>query len=206
MALGRLLAKARRDQHLPLTRRVAKAVRYVRELALAPLYLHAFTRRGRRARTLGRPRIVSEGTLSCGDDLLVRSIIVPVELGTGPYGTLSLGHGVRINYGASIYAESAITIGDRVRIGPYVSIADTDFHDAYDRSHRPAGVPVQIDDDVWLGTRAMVLKGVHIGRGAVIAAGAIVTTDVPPFAVVAGVPGRVIDRLDPKRFVAGTAA
>jgi len=206
MFLGTLWAKVRRDQHLPVTRRAAKALRYVRELALAPLYLHAFTRLGRRARALGRPRIVSEGRLTAGHDLLVRSIIVPVELGTGPHGTLTFGDGVRINYGASIYAETDITIGHRVRIGPYVSIADTDFHDLYVRSRRPSGAAVRIDDDVWLGTRSMVLKGVHIGRGAVIAAGAIVTANVPPFAVAAGIPARVIDHLDSARFVPESAA
>jgi len=87
-----------------------------------------------------------------------------------------------------------------------VSIADTNFHDPYIRSRRPSGAAVQIDDDVWLGTRSMVLKGVHIGRGAVVAAGAIVTANVPAFAVVAGIPARVVNHLDPARFVTESAA
>lgn len=49
-----------------------------------------------------------------------------------------------------------------------------------------------VDDDVWIGTRATILSGVHIGQGAVICAGSVVTKDVPPYAMVAGVPARVI--------------
>jgi acetyltransferase-like isoleucine patch superfamily enzyme len=56
---------------------------------------------------------------------------------------------------------------------------------------------VVIEDDVWLGTNAVVLPGVRVGRGAIVAAGAVVTNDVEPFTVVAGVPARVIRRLTP---------
>lgn len=135
-----------------------------------------------------------------GRDVLVRSILVPAEIGTGRHGVLTIGDGVRINYGTSIYADRAITIGDRVRIGPHSSIVDTDFHDLYDHNVKPEGAPVVIEDDVWIGARCTVLKGVHIGRGAVIGTGAIVTKDVPPFTVMAGVPAKPINRLDPSRF------
>lgn len=52
--------------------------------------------------------------------------------------------------------------------------------------------PVVIGDDVWIGARSIILKGVHIGKGAVIAAGAVVTKDVPEYAIVGGVPAKVI--------------
>ena len=91
-----------------------------------------------------------------------------------------------------------------------VMIADCDFHprdpdlrkqDAIanaphgDRSRRPPLVshPVVIADDVWIGIGAIVLKGVRIGKGARIAAGAVVTTDVPPGAPVAGNPARIVE-------------
>lgn len=51
---------------------------------------------------------------------------------------------------------------------------------------------IVVDDDVWIGERATILSGVHIGQGAVVGAGAVVTRDVPPYAIVAGVPARVI--------------
>ena len=51
---------------------------------------------------------------------------------------------------------------------------------------------IQVDDDVWIGCNAMILSGVHIHQGAVVAAGAIVTKDVPPYAIVAGIPAKVV--------------
>ena len=52
--------------------------------------------------------------------------------------------------------------------------------------------PIVINDDVWLGTNALILSGIEIGQGAVIAAGAVVTNDIPPYAIAAGVPAKVI--------------
>ncbi len=73
---------------------------------------------------------------------------------------------------------------------------DTDAHPldpgARMRGESVQGKPVQIDDDVFIGTRAIILKGVHIHQGAVIGAGAVVARDVPPFAVVAGNPAKVV--------------
>ncbi len=56
--------------------------------------------------------------------------------------------------------------------------------------------PVNIGDDVWIGGGATILPGVTVGKGAVVAAAAVVTKDVPPFALVAGNPARVIKKLD----------
>ena len=74
---------------------------------------------------------------------------------------------------------------------------DDDFHAiTVDGVERPSVAPVRIGDRVWVGTRAVVLKGVTIGDGAVVAAGAVVTSDVPAGTVVAGVPARVVGRAD----------
>ena len=196
-----LTAKAKRDSAESLRHRISKGARYLAELLTAKYYLRMVTVVGAHARTLARPRIINLGRIEMGRHILIRSILVPVEIGTGRRGLLRIGDGVRINYGASIYADRAITIGNRVRIGPYTSIADTDFHDPYDHSVVPEGSAVVIEDDVWLGARCTVLKGVRIGRGAVVATGAIVTKDVPAFTVVAGVPATHIRALDPSRFV-----
>lgn len=196
-----MLQKARRDSGLPLRIRVSKGLRYLRELATARLHLRSVHSVGARVRTLGRPRLLADGHIEIGDDVVLRSVMVPVELGTSHKGRLVIGDKVSINYGTSIFAQHAITIGDRVRIGPFVSIADTDFHDAHDRNKRPAGQAIHIDDDAWIGTRALVLKGIRIGKGAIVAAGSVVTRDVAPFQVVAGVPAKPVRMLDRDKFV-----
>ena len=103
-----------------------------------------------------------------------------------------------------------IVLGRNVTISYHVTIADSDFHpsdpelrirDAIasspqgDRRQKPDLVsrPVTIADDVWIGVGAIVLKGVHIGAGARIQAGAVVTRDVPPGALFAGNPARPIE-------------
>jgi len=203
-----IAAKARRDRAAGIPRRVlaAKGQRFLLALLTARWRLRRASSVGSGARTIGGPHIENDGRLDIGDDVLIRSTPVAAELATGHRGVLTIGRGVRINCGASIFAHRHVAIGDRVRIGPYVSLADTDFHDAYDRAVCPAGSPVVIEDDVWLGTRAIVLKGVRIGRGAIVAAGAVVTRDVAPFSVVAGVPAREVGRLDRERFLRGVPA
>jgi acetyltransferase-like isoleucine patch superfamily enzyme len=95
---------------------------------------------------------------------------------------LSIGKGVYLNRNVHIVVGEAVTIGDMTKIGWDTVIMDTDLHG---HSGRPAvSRPVIIEDNVWIGCRAVILKGVRIGRGAVVGAGAIVTSDVPPLAVV----------------------
>lgn len=199
--LGALAAKARRDGNLSLPLRIQKGIRYLWELASARFRLRAVDVVGPHARTLGKPRIENLGRMEVGRDILLRSVNVPVELCTGPEGVLRIGDGVRLNYGVSVAAQREVVIGHRARIGPYVMIVDSDFHDPYLRSRRPEGRPVVIEDDVWIGAKASVLRGVRVGRGAIVGTGAVVTRDVEPFAVVAGVPARVVGRLDADRFV-----
>ncbi len=194
-------AKARRDRHLGVRVIVTRGLRYAWELGSARLRLRSADAVGPHARTLGRPRIQNLGRLTIGAHALLRSVNVPVELCTGPNGTLAIGDGVRLNYGTSIAAEQSVTLGDRVRVGPYVMIVDTDFHDAHARAVRPPAQPVVIEDDVWIGAKASILKGVRIGRGAIVGVGAVVTRDVAPFSIVAGVPAKPVGTLDESRFV-----
>ena len=112
--------------------------------------------------------------------------------------------------GATFMCAERITIGRRVVISYHVTIADSDYHplslkdrklDAIanapdgNRSQRPPlkCAPVQIDDDAWIGIGAIILKGVHIGAGARVAAGSVVTHDVPAGASVAGNPAKVVE-------------
>jgi acetyltransferase-like isoleucine patch superfamily enzyme len=99
--------------------------------------------------------------------------------------------------GATLVAARRIEIGNRVLLGANVTITDTDFHalDAQERDTNPAGgknKPVKIEDDVFVGMNAVILKGVTIGRGAVIGANSVITGDVPADVVAAGNPSRVI--------------
>jgi maltose O-acetyltransferase len=69
-----------------------------------------------------------------------------------------------------------------------------------DRDKMESPSPIIIEDDVWIATRATILKGVHIGKGAVVAAGAVVTRNVPAYSIVGGVPARVIKTLTPQTY------
>jgi acetyltransferase-like isoleucine patch superfamily enzyme len=195
------LAKLQRDQNLPLRRRVGKAARFGLDLVLAPLYLHGATSVGRGVRTWGRPRIENFGVMHIGQKTLIRSVNVPVELCTGDNAQLVIGRNCSINYGVSIGATGSITVGDRVRIGPYTMIVDTDFHDPLKRDVRPKPRPVVLEDDVWIGAKASIMPGVRIGRGSIVGTGSVVTKDVPPFTVVGGVPAKTLRVLDPNQFV-----
>ena len=103
--------------------------------------------------------------------------------------SVSIGTGTRINADVILDCRGGIEIGDHMSISPQVAIvtADHDHHAAdFALRHRR----VVIEDHVWIGMRATILPGVRIGRGAVVAAGAVVTKDVEPRSIVAGVPAR----------------
>jgi maltose O-acetyltransferase len=105
---------------------------------------------------------------------------------------------VFINYGCSISASQQVRIGDDCSIGTHAIIMDNDFHeiDPGRRRLRPASAPIVLEENVWLGARVTVLKGVTIGRDSVVAAGSVVTRDIPPGTIAAGVPARVIRSLE----------
>ena len=96
-----------------------------------------------------------------------------------------------LNAEDEIICTNKITIGNEVAIARGVIIRDTDSHEILDGKHIKSQ-PIEIGDHVWIGARAMIMKGVKIGEGAIIAAGAIVTKDVPAKCLVAGVPAKVI--------------
>ncbi len=107
---------------------------------------------------------------------------------------VSIGSGCRIN--ENVYIEGAI-IGKDVMIAPHVSILSR-MH-AFDRLDIPMTLQgyqpekmVMIKDDVWLGRNVVVLPGVTIGKGAIIGSGAVVTADIPDYAIAGGVPARII--------------
>jgi acetyltransferase-like isoleucine patch superfamily enzyme len=108
----------------------------------------------------------------------------------GPHARLRLGSGY-INNGVTISCFSDICIGQDAAIGPDVYIRDSDSH-VIAGSSRPSTLPIVIGNHVWIGARALILKGVSIGDGAIVAAGSVVTRDVAPGTLVAGSPARYI--------------
>lgn len=118
---------------------------------------------------------------------------VRIEVGRGA--SFHIGRGAYLNRNVRVVAEESVRIGADCQIGWDVIIMDSDQH--VRPGIRLAASPVTVGERVWIGTRAIILKGVTIGDGAVIAAGAIVTRDVPANALVAGQPARVIRILEP---------
>lgn len=111
-------------------------------------------------------------------------------------GTLRIGDKVVFGSDTRVNCQLDIEIGATTLVADWVYIADFDhrFEDL-DRPIKDQGIakaPVRIGPDVWLGTKCTVTRGVSIGRGSVVAAHAVVTRDVPPYQVVAGVPARVL--------------
>ncbi len=102
--------------------------------------------------------------------------------------TLTLGSGFA-NRNSWISCACEITIGEQVFIADQVIIRDWDGHTIVGRDNK---APIRIGNHVWIGMRSIILKGVTIGDGAVVAAGAVVTKDVPAGVVVAGNPARIV--------------
>jgi acetyltransferase-like isoleucine patch superfamily enzyme len=142
------------------------------------------------------PLIENKGTLIAGNNFDIWSHLMRSQLSVGLGGTLTIGDNVFINVGVSISAQSQVTLGNNVQIANLVSIMDGDFHGLEERHSPPSPEPICIEDDVWIATKATILKGVTIGQGAVVAAHAVVTHDVEPYTLVGGVPARLIRRLN----------
>jgi acetyltransferase-like isoleucine patch superfamily enzyme len=103
---------------------------------------------------------------------------------------LTLGGGY-INAGSQLRCSKAITIGKEATIARDVMVIDSDSHQICDGKH-VVDQPIVIGDHVWLGTRSLVLKGVRIDDGAIVAAGSIVTKDVGSRCIVAGAPAKCV--------------
>ena len=104
---------------------------------------------------------------------------------------LRVGEQSVINAKCRLDTRGGISIGNKVSLSQEVIVL-TGYHDVATSSFAGREKPVVIEDYVWVGTRAMILPGVTIGRGAIVAAGAIVTKDVAPYTVVAGVPAQFV--------------
>jgi acetyltransferase-like isoleucine patch superfamily enzyme len=108
---------------------------------------------------------------------------------------VAIGKGSVINQGCFLYTTGGLVIGENVSISSGVWLV-TGTHDMNDPGFPDSYKPIAIGDYAWIGVRATILAGVIVGEGAVVMAGAVVTRDVPPYAIVGGVPARVVGQRD----------
>ena len=101
-----------------------------------------------------------------------------------------IGDNTSIGDRTEIHAGKLVEIGSGCNIAWDVCILDRDYHKL--DSQQEQIKPIKIEDDVWIGCRALIMKGITIGKGAVIAAGSVVTKDVPPNALVGGNPAKIL--------------
>jgi acetyltransferase-like isoleucine patch superfamily enzyme len=149
------------------------------------------------------------GQLTIGEHCYIQGEIVLVS----PDARCAIGHDCSFGKDSRIWVHDSVTIGNFVLIAHMVDIHDNNSHsldwrdrreDAMNVFRRGAPIdvskvpsaPVVIEDDVWIGAKSTILKGVRIGRGAVVAANSVVTENVEPFTLVAGNPARVVRQLD----------
>jgi maltose O-acetyltransferase len=118
------------------------------------------------------------------------NFLMKVEIRDGQ--NISVGDHVVINKRVLLDGRGGrLVIGNNVDIGQETNIWTLE-HDPHDDMHNARGAEVIIEDYVWITSRVTILPGVRIGRGAVVASGSVVTKDIPPMSIVAGIPAKVI--------------
>jgi acetyltransferase-like isoleucine patch superfamily enzyme len=132
----------------------------------------------------GPVRVRSEGQLVVGERVTFCGGMIPTEIVVAPGATLSIGESTLFNYGASLEVHGSVTIGRRCMFASFVRICD--------RARDGRLAPVTIGDDVWIAHGAILEPGVTIGDGSVVAAGAVVTQNIPPQCMAIGNPARAM--------------
>lgn len=168
-----------------------------RGLLGARWYLRHAESIGPRCRVWGRPAVDIRGRLVVGERLQLLSTLWRSELFVGEDGLLEIGDRVFINHGCSIGAAESIVIGSRCNIGTHVQLMDNDWHrlEPERRHERPPSRPIVLEENVWLGSRTIVLGGVSIGEGSVVGAGSVVVHDIPARSLAVGSPAKVVRSL-----------
>jgi maltose O-acetyltransferase len=185
-----------------MTSFVRRAIKFAAEPRTVLALLNAQAHLGWRAdvpvsvRLFGRVQVVAAGQIVLGRGVVLKGSVVPIELIAMNRAVLKIGDQSFLNYGCSISAHQEVSIGRRCKLGHYVMVLDNQQHSVGNHLELPPSAPVEIEDDVWIGSRAIVLPGVRIGRRAVVGAGSVVTRDVPANTVVAGNPARVIREIE----------
>lgn len=115
-----------------------------------------------------------------------------------PNSVIEIGAGVAFSNNVSVVAMEKVVIGSGTLVGDLVTIMDSDFHEI-DPSRRRDGTgmvkPVYVGENVWLGSRVIVQKGVSIGNNSIVTPQSVVTRDIPPNCIAGGIPARVIRQI-----------
>lgn len=123
------------------------------------------------------------------------TVFTPIYINYGKH--INIGKNIFINFDCTFLALGGITIEDDVLIGPKVSLI-TENHPLNPQQRKGlTGKPIHIKKNAWIGANATILPGVTIGENAVIAAGAVVTKDVPDNTIVGGIPAKFIKAIQP---------
>lgn len=172
---------------------IGKLFAFAWRLLSAKYYLRN-CKTGKMVTTRGKPLLIIKGEVIIGNRVVLWSLFQRTIVSVHPGAKLIIGDLSRLN-GVHIAVKTSVVVGKNVRFGPYTLVMDSDFHNVEEHSSDGRSAPIIIEDDVWIASKAIILKGVTIGKGAVIAAGAVVTHDVPPYTMVGGVPAKVIKEL-----------
>jgi serine acetyltransferase len=168
------------------------------KLLYEPMVRARFHKVGQRLSVSALPYLTGHARVSIGDDCRFGHFTVfSGRFVDEP--ELVIGNGVRMGTDVSFSVNKRITIGDHVGIAARASIFDSDGHPS-DLERRLRGdpmtaddiLPVTIEDHAWIGWGAQILKGVTVGKGAIVAAGSVVTNNVPPGTLAMGVPARIV--------------
>ena len=143
-----------------------------------------------------RYEILKELLGECHEDTIIEP---PFRCDEGP--NLFIGKHFYANYNLVVLDFDKITIGNNVMFGPNVTLSSATHNVDYRIRNKNdemdiMGAPIVIEDNVWLGANVVVMPGVTIGKHSVVAAGSVVTKDVPPDTIVGGVPAKVIKKLN----------
>ena len=152
----------------------------------------------------GMPLVLGPVGIAFGRDVRISGqTTISGRSASTPLPRLTVGNNVDIGWQTTIAVGRRIDIGNNVRIAGRAFLAGYPGHPV-DAAARAAGLPdtgdqardITLEDDVWLATGVTVLAGVRIGRGTIVGAGSVVTTDLPPGVIAAGVPAKVVRNIN----------
>ncbi len=150
----------------------------------------------------GIPQIAGNLKIYLGNNVTLHAVSTFSACKVYEAPVLRIGNNVYTGYQTGIAVGNEVTIGNNVLMGNRISIFGYDLHPVDPILRRKGESPdkediktVVIKDDVWVGSNVTILKGVEIGEAAVVAAGSVVTDDVPPFVIVAGNPATIVKKI-----------